>query len=220
MESGIVYCMTRNKVEEIAEFLIEKGVPALPYHAGLDRSVRLTNQRKFLRDDGLVMVATIAFGMGIDKPDIRFVAHLNVPKTLEGYYQETGRAGRDGEAADAWMIYSLADVVLLSRMIEGSQGDEQFKSIQHRRWKRCWATAKQHNAEDRSCWVILARNMAGSAPIAIPATAKWKPGMGPMRHNRRYRASSGQDSVSARHISLMSFWAKKLKGFADSATTG
>ena len=96
-ESGIVYCMTRKKVEEIAEFLTEKGVPALPYHAGLDRSVRLANQRKFLRDDGLVMVATIAFGMGIDKPDIRFVAHLNIPKTLEGYYQETGRAGRDGE---------------------------------------------------------------------------------------------------------------------------
>ena len=132
-ESGIVYCMTRKKVDEIAEFLTEKGVPALPYHAGLDRSVRLANQRKFLRDDGLVMVATIAFGMGIDKPDIRFVAHLNIPKTLEGYYQETGRAGRDGEAADAWMLYSLSDVVLLSRMIEGSQGDEQFKSIQHRK---------------------------------------------------------------------------------------
>ena len=132
-ESGIVYCMTRKKVEEIAEFLTEKGVPALPYHAGLDRSVRLANQRKFLRDDGLVMVATIAFGMGIDKPDIRFVAHLNLPKTLEGYYQETGRAGRDGEPADAWMVYSLADVVLLSRMIEGSEGDEQFKSIQHRK---------------------------------------------------------------------------------------
>ena len=125
--------MTRKKVEEIAEFLTEKGIPALPYHAGLDRSVRLANQRKFLRDDGLVMVATIAFGMGIDKPDIRFVAHLNIPKTLEGYYQETGRAGRDGEAADAWMLYSLSDVVLLSRMIEGSQGDEQFKSIQHRK---------------------------------------------------------------------------------------
>jgi ATP-dependent DNA helicase RecQ len=132
-ESGIVYCMTRKKVDEIAGFLIEKGIPALPYHAGLDRSVRLANQRKFLRDDGLVMVATIAFGMGIDKPDIRFVAHLNIPKTLEGYYQETGRAGRDGEAADAWMLYSLSDVVLLSRMIEGSQGDEQFKSIQHRK---------------------------------------------------------------------------------------
>jgi ATP-dependent DNA helicase RecQ len=132
-ESGIVYCMTRKKVEEIAEFLTEKGVPALPYHAGLDRSVRLANQRKFLRDDGLVMVATIAFGMGIDKPDIRFVAHLNLPKTLEGYYQETGRAGRDGEPADAWMVYSLADIVLLSRMIEGSEGDEQFKSIQHRK---------------------------------------------------------------------------------------
>lgn len=132
-ESGIVYCMTRKKVEEIATFLTEKGIPALPYHAGLDRSVRLANQRKFLRDDGVVMVATIAFGMGIDKPDIRFVAHLNIPKTLEGYYQETGRAGRDGEAADAWMLYSISDVVLLSRMIESSEGDEHFKNIQHRK---------------------------------------------------------------------------------------
>jgi ATP-dependent DNA helicase RecQ len=132
-ESGIVYCMTRKKVEETAGFLNEKGISALPYHAGLDRSVRLANQRRFLRDDGLVMVATIAFGMGIDKPDIRFVAHLNIPKTLEGYYQETGRAGRDGEAAEAWMLYSMSDVALLSRMIEGSQGDEQFKRIQHQK---------------------------------------------------------------------------------------
>jgi ATP-dependent DNA helicase RecQ len=132
-ESGIVYCMTRKKVDEIAKFLTEKGIQALPYHAGLDRSIRLANQRRFLRDDGLVMVATIAFGMGINKPDIRFVAHLNIPKTLEGYYQETGRAGRDGEEATVWMLYSLSDVVLLSRMIEGSQGDEQFKSIQHRK---------------------------------------------------------------------------------------
>ncbi|HEX2965725.1 MAG TPA: RecQ family ATP-dependent DNA helicase, partial [Syntrophorhabdaceae bacterium] len=132
-ESGIVYCMTRKKVEEISSFLNEKGIPALPYHAGLDRSVRLVNQRQFLQKDGVVMVATIAFGMGIDKPDIRFVAHLNVPKTLEGYYQETGRAGRDGEAAEAWMLYSLSDVVLLSRMIENSQGNEEFKRIQHRK---------------------------------------------------------------------------------------
>lgn len=132
-ESGIVYCMTRKKVEEISSFLNEKGIPALPYHAGLDRSVRLANQRHFLQKEGVVMVATIAFGMGIDKPDIRFVAHLNVPKTLEGYYQETGRAGRDGEAAEAWMLYSLADIVLLSRMIENSQGNDAFKRIQYRK---------------------------------------------------------------------------------------
>jgi ATP-dependent DNA helicase RecQ len=129
-DSGIVYCMTRKKVEEIANFLSDKGLTALPYHAGLDREVRLKNQRQFFRDDGVIMVATIAFGMGIDKPDIRFVAHLNLPKTLEGYYQETGRAGRDGEKADAWMIYSLADVIILRQMLEASDGDEQFKRIQ------------------------------------------------------------------------------------------
>ncbi len=131
--SGIVYCMTRKKVDEIAEFLSGKGITALPYHAGLDRDARLKNQRQFLGGDGIVMVATIAFGMGIDKPDVRFVAHLNLPKTLEGYYQETGRAGRDGDAADAWMIYSLADVIILRQMLEGSQGDEEYKFIQRRK---------------------------------------------------------------------------------------
>ncbi|MCX5814091.1 MAG: DNA helicase RecQ, partial [Proteobacteria bacterium] len=129
-DSGIIYCMTRKKVEEIAKFLSDKGLTALPYHAGLDRKARFRNQRRFFRDDGVIMVATIAFGMGIDKPDIRFVAHLNLPKTLESYYQETGRAGRDGEKADAWMIYSLADVIILRQMLETSEGDEQFKRIQ------------------------------------------------------------------------------------------
>jgi ATP-dependent DNA helicase RecQ len=129
-DSGIIYCMTRRKVEETAQFLSGKGVPALPYHAGLDGETRLRHQRRFLREDGLIMVATIAFGMGIDKPDVRFVAHLNLPKTLESYYQETGRAGRDGEGADAWMIYSMADVIMLRQMLDGSQGDDRFKQIQ------------------------------------------------------------------------------------------
>jgi len=132
-ESGIIYCMTRKKTEEIASFLAEMNLKALPYHAGLDNGTRTKNQKQFLESDGTIMVATIAFGMGINKPDIRFVAHLNLPKTLEGYYQETGRAGRDGESADAWMIYSLADVIVLRQMIESSQGDEQFKNIQHRK---------------------------------------------------------------------------------------
>ncbi len=130
-DAGIVYCMTRKRVEEIAAFLEENGIPALPYHAGMDAPVRVENQKRFLREDGLVMVATIAFGMGIDKPDVRFVAHLNLPKTLEAYYQETGRAGRDGEPADAWMLYSLSDVVMLRRMIDNSPGDEQHKYVQH-----------------------------------------------------------------------------------------
>ncbi|WNB86661.1 DNA helicase RecQ [Cellulomonas sp. ATA003] len=122
-DSGIVYCLSRASVESTAEYLAGQGIPALPYHAGLDRSVRAANQSRFLREDGLVMVATIAFGMGIDKPDVRFVAHLDLPKSVEGYYQETGRAGRDGLPATAWLAYGLQDVVQQRRMIDTSDGD-------------------------------------------------------------------------------------------------
>src|SRR5690554_1034914 len=126
-EAGIVYCLSRNSVEQTAEFLTTQGIEALPYHAGLDRRVRAANQSRFLREDGLVMVATIAFGMGIDKPDVRFVAHLDLPKSVEGYYQETGRAGRDGLPSTAWLAYGLADVVQQRRMIDTSEGDAAHK---------------------------------------------------------------------------------------------
>ncbi|WP_454049759.1 DNA helicase RecQ [Cellulomonas sp. Marseille-Q8402] len=126
-DSGIVYCLSRNSVEQTAEFLSAQGVPALPYHAGLDRQVRARNQSRFLREEGLVMVATIAFGMGIDKPDVRFVAHLDLPKSVEGYYQETGRAGRDGQPSTAWLAYGLQDVVQQRRMIDTSEGDATHK---------------------------------------------------------------------------------------------
>ncbi|HJV07978.1 MAG TPA: DNA helicase RecQ [Chromobacteriaceae bacterium] len=129
-EAGIVYCLSRKKVEETAEFLNAHGVSALPYHAGMDIATRTSNQARFLREDAIVMVATIAFGMGIDKPDVRFVAHLDLPKSIEGYYQETGRAGRDGLPADAWMAYGLQDVVQQRRMIDESEADESFKRVQ------------------------------------------------------------------------------------------
>lgn len=128
--AGIVYCLSRKKVDEVAAFLCDQGFPALPYHAGLPAETRASNQRRFLNEEGLIMVATIAFGMGIDKPNVRFVAHLDLPKSLEAYYQETGRAGRDGLPADAWMAYGLQDMVMLKQMLQNSEGDERHKRIE------------------------------------------------------------------------------------------
>ena len=129
-DAGIVYCLSRKRVEQVAEFLSAKGRIALPYHAKLSSEQRREHQQRFVREDGIIIVATIAFGMGIDKPDVRFVAHLNLPKNIEAYYQETGRAGRDGAPAHAWMAYGLQDVISLRQMVQSSEGSEEYKRVQ------------------------------------------------------------------------------------------
>lgn len=141
-ESGIVYCLSRRKVDDTAAWLAEMGVEALPYHAGLDAATRMKNQQRFLREDGVVMVATVAFGMGIDKPDVRFVAHLDLPRSIEGYYQETGRAGRDGLPAEAWMIYGLSDVVTMSQMIAQSESADERKRVERQKLESLLAYAE------------------------------------------------------------------------------
>jgi len=132
-DAGIIYCLSRKKTEDVADWLRNQGFNALPYHAGLPAQTRSKHQASFLREEGIIIVATIAFGMGIDKPDLRFVAHLDLPKTIESYYQETGRAGRDGKPANAWMIYGLQDVIKLRQMMEGSEGDEAHKRAEQHR---------------------------------------------------------------------------------------
>src|SRR5690606_11518267 len=142
-DAGIVYCMSRKKVDELAAFLTEQGFPALPYHAGLPSDLRAYHQKRFLNEEGLIMVATIAFGMGIDKANVRFVAHLGLPKSLEAYYQETGRAGRDGLPADAWMAYGLQDVIFLKQMLSNSEGDEQHKRVEQHKLEAMLALCEE-----------------------------------------------------------------------------
>jgi len=175
-DAGIVYCLSRKKVEETASWLVEQGRIALPYHAGLPQEKRQRNQQRFLRDEGVIIVATIAFGMGIDKPDVRFVAHLNLPKSIEAYYQETGRAGRDGAPANAWMAYGLQDVITLRQFMQDSKADEAHKRMEHHKLESMWGLCELITGRRQSLLTYVdeaSPEPCGNCDNCLQPPAKW-----------------------------------------------
>ena len=175
-DAGIVYCLSRKKVEATAEWLSKKGRKALAYHAGLPAETRQQHQQRFLREDGIIIVATIAFGMGIDKPDVRFVAHLSLPKSIEAYYQETGRAGRDGAPANAWMAYGLQDVISLRQMTQGTDASEQFKRISHNKLEAMLALCEQRHCRRQSILAYFEESLkrpCGNCDTCLNPPEEW-----------------------------------------------
>lgn len=175
-DAGIVYCLSRKKVEATAEWLQEKGIRALPYHAGMDNEARQRHQHRFLMEEGLVIVATIAFGMGIDKPNVRFVAHLDLPKSIEAYYQETGRAGRDGLPADAWMAYGLQDVITLQQMLASSNADESHKRLEHHKLEAMLALCEEVGCRRKALLNYFGDHLAegcGNCDTCLEPVATW-----------------------------------------------
>ena len=175
-EAGIVYCLSRRKVEETAAFLVTQGFIALPYHAGLPSEQRTLHQRRFLNEEGVIMVATIAFGMGIDKPNVRFVAHLDLPKSLEAYYQETGRAGRDGLPAEAWMAYGLQDVLLLKQMLANSEGDDRHKRVEQHKLEAMLALCEETRCRRQALLAYFDEVLAepcGHCDICVEGIETW-----------------------------------------------
>jgi len=175
-DAGIIYCLSRKKTEETAKWLSQQGLQALPYHAGLSNDVKESHQNRFLREDSTIIVATIAFGMGIDKPDVRFVAHLDLPKSIESYYQETGRAGRDGEAANAWMVYGLQDVIKLKQMLDKSEAGEQQKRIERQRLDAMLGLCEITTCRRQTLLHYFAEHLAqpcGNCDTCITPVEKW-----------------------------------------------
>jgi ATP-dependent DNA helicase RecQ len=204
-DAGIVYCQSRKKVEETAEWLKAEGITALPYHAGLDSSVRARHQDRFLREEGLVMVATIAFGMGIDKPDVRFVAHLDLPKNIEAYYQETGRGGRDGLPADAWMTYGLADVVNQRRMIDEGEAGEDFKRLQRSKLDALLALCEAHDCRRVRLLAYFgeASSPCGNCDNCLHPPATWdatEAARKALSGIYRFRSAAGSGRYGAGHL--------------------
>jgi ATP-dependent DNA helicase RecQ len=206
-DAGIVYCLSRKKVEETAAWLKEQGWDALPYHAGLDASVRNANQKRFLREEGVIMVATVAFGMGIDKPNVRFVAHLDLPKSMEGYYQETGRAGRAGLPANAWMAYGLGDVVSMRQMLLSGDAPEERKRVELQKLDALLGFCESTACRPRPSCATSARSIPATAASATTASHPWTPGTPPRPRRWRCHASTAPASASASYTSSMYCWA-------------